>query len=144
MNAGNVVREHRTLLHQLRGLADAELAGLLAAIDGLPVADTRNALIEVLPELMAPYEVAAGELAAVAYEDLRAASAARGTFYAETAPVAFTPARAEGTARWAVGALVDENLQATLFTRLAGSSARAIFDASRDTMQANGAREKHP
>lgn len=141
VDASIVVREHRTLLHQLRGLADAEIAGLVYALRSESVERTRQLLIELLPGLILPYETAAGELAAVAYEDLRAASAARGTFYAETSPAAFTPARAEGTARWAVGALVDEDLHSTLLTRLAGSSARAIFDASRGTMQMNGARE---
>lgn len=142
MNAQSVVREHRSQLLQLRGLADADLAGLVAALEGLSVADVRNALIEVMPDLLAPYELAAGELAAVAYEDLRAASAARGTFYAETAPAVFTPGKAEGTARWAVGTLVDESLEATLYTRLAGSAARAIFDMSRETMELNGSREQ--
>lgn len=142
MNASTVVREHRFVLGKLRGLADRDLVGLLAALDGLSVAATRNALIEVVPGLLAPYEAAASELAAVTYEDLRAASSARGTFYAETAPMAFTGTRAEATARWAVGAIVDEGLDATLFSRLAGSSARAIFDASRSTMQMNTLRDK--
>lgn len=141
MNAQAIVHEHRAQLAQLRSLADADLASLVSSLDGLSVAEVRDALIVVLPELLAPYEAAAGELAAVTFEDMRMASAARGAFYAETAPLQLTAARAEGTARWAVGALVQDDLDSTLLSRLTGSAARAIFDSSRDTMRLNSERE---
>lgn len=135
------MQEHRQQLMQLRSLADADVAALLAAVSGESVADVRNALIDVLPELMAPYLTASGELAAVLFEDLRVEAGVRGTFYAESAAPALTAARVDGTARWAVAPLADDALSATVQSRLAGSMMRAIMDSSRDTMQANGARQ---
>ena len=136
------MQEHRQQLIQLRSLADADVAALMSIVAGSSVADVRNALIEVLPDLVAPYLTASGELAAVMFEDLRVEAGVRGTFYAESATPALAPARAEATVRWAVSPLADESLKSSVESRLRGSMARMIMDASRDTMQANGAREK--
>lgn len=133
--------EHRSQLMQLRSLADADIAAFLAAVHGLPVADVRNALIAALPELVAPYVTAAGELAAVMFEDLRVEAARRGTFYADAVSVSLPAARADRTVRWAVEPLAKDALESTVNSRLSGSVARMIMDASRETMQANGARE---
>lgn len=141
MSAQSMVSNHRSQLMQLRGLADRDIAALLAAVSGAPVAEVRNTLIEALSEVVAPYLAASGELAAVLIEDLRAEAGRRGVFYAESATPAFAPAKVDGTVRWAVGPLADETLEATVATRLSGSVARAIMDASRDTMMTNGARE---
>lgn len=142
MSAGVMVREHRSQLLQLRGLADRDIVALLAAVEGLPVAEVRNVLIAALPELVEPYVSASGELAAVMFEDLRAEAGRRGVFYAQVPDVMPPIARIEGTARWAVGSLVDESLGSTVQSRMSGSVARMIMDASRDTMQANGSREQ--
>src|SRR5690625_3661040 len=123
-------------------MADRDLVALLAAVEGLPVAEVRNVLIGALPDLVGPYVTASGELAAVMFEDLRAEAGRRGVFYASVPDVMPAPARIEGTARWAVGSLADESLGSTVQSRMSGSLARMIMDASRDTMQANGARER--
>lgn len=137
-----MVREHRQHLLQLRALADTDLRALLAAAEGLGVAGTRNLLIAALPELLAPYLTASGELAAVLFEDLRAEAARRGTFYAAPADSIPASARVDALSRWAVAPLADDALDSTVFTRLSGSAARMIMDASRDTMAANGSRER--
>lgn len=130
--------EHRQALRQLRGLADRDLLGLLEALSGLGAADTRIALIEVLPELLEPYILASGELAGVLFEDLRLEAGRRGVFYAENAGVVKS---VTSTAHWAVEPLVNDSLASTVFSRLSGAIAKQIMDASRDTMQVNGARE---
>lgn len=136
-----MVREHRQQLMQLRSLADADLRALLQAISGESVAGVRDALIEALPELIAPYATASGELAAVLFEDLRAEAGRRGVFYVDTVELAPAAGKVEATARWAVAPLADEALEATVQTRLSGALGRIIMDGSRDTMMANGARE---
>lgn len=126
---------------QLRQLADRDLRALLALLDGESVAGVREALIVALPELLAPYLSASGELAATLFEDLRAEAGRRGTFYAEVAAAELAGARVDRTARWAVAPLVDDSLESSVGSRLSGSMARAIMDASRDTMALNGGRE---
>lgn len=142
MSARTMVLEHRNQLMQLRRLADADLAALTSVTAGLSVAEARETVIEVLPELVGPYITASGELAATMFEDIRAEASRRGTFYAESAAALPSAQRVSGTSRWAVGAMVDDAAQSTLTTRLSGSVTRMIMDASRDTMQLNGAREK--
>lgn len=137
-----MIRTHRQQLMQLRSLADVDLLSLLDALGGLSVVEVRNALIQVLPELVAPYTAAAGELAAVMFEDLRVEAGRRGVFYADMAAPALAPERVSSTARWAVSPMVDSSLDSTVLSRLSGSVARMIMDGSRDTMLANGAREK--
>lgn len=162
MSAKTMVAEHRSQLLQLRGLATADVARLLAEVIREPVADVRNALIEVLPDLLAPYRTASGELAAVLYEDLRADASVRGTFYAESAAPELDVQRVRSTAGWAVDPLVpvastidaldergypvlsrvmSEPNEAAVLSRLAGSVSRMVMEPSRETMQLNGARE---
>ena len=142
MSAQSMVAEHRAQLIQLRGLADTDLRALLSALGSEPVESVRSALIEVLPELAAPYLTAAGEMAAVLFEDIRVEAGRRGAFYAEAVAPAITPGKADATVRWAVSPLADESLKSTVESRVSGSLARSIMDASRVTMQTNGAREK--
>lgn len=141
MSATSMVQEHRQQLIQLRSLADADLRALLAAGAGLDVAGTRDLLISALPELLSPYLAASGQLAAVLFEDLRAEAGRRGVFYADTVAPTVAAARVDATSRWAVAPLANESLTATVETRLSGSVARMIMDASRDTIASNGARE---
>ena len=140
-SAQTMVQEHRQQLMQLRALADKDLRALLALIGDGDVARVRNALIEALPDVVAPYLTASGELAAVMFEDLRAEAGRRGTFYAETVPATLPASKVDATARWAVAPLADESLGSSVLTRLSGSVGRSIMDASRDTMALNGTRE---
>lgn len=142
VSAQAVVREHRSQLMQLRSLADRDLYSLLAQLEGADGVQVRRALIEVLPELVAPYTAASGELAAVLFEDLRAEAGRRGVFYAESAGITPGADRVSKTARWAVTPMFDEALDSTVGTRLSGAIAKMVMDASRDTIEANSVREK--
>lgn len=142
MSATSMVREHRQQLLQLRLLADTDLRALLAAAEGMGVVGTRSLLITALPELLAPYITASGELAAVLFEDLRAEAARRGSFYASSAGAMPSPARVEALSRWAVAPLANDSLDSTVFTRMSGSAARMVMDASRETIAVNGGRER--
>lgn len=136
-----MVRDHRQQLGQLKALADADLAALLALLDSGDVAGVRNVLIEALPEILRPYTTAAGELAAVLFEDLRAEAGVRGVFYATAAETVMPVSQVDAVARWSVTPLADEALASTPLTRLAGFAARAIFDSSRETIGQNGLRD---
>lgn len=141
MNAQTTIREHRSQLIQLRRLADKDLAMLLNAVSSADVAEVRNLLILAFPEIVAPYEAAATELAAVMFEELRAEAGRRGVFYADPARSAANTARVDATVRWAVAPLADETLASTPLSRLSGSVSRIIMDASRQTVQLNGERD---
>lgn len=141
MSAESMVREHRSQLIQLRSMADADIRSLLAVVQSMPVAEVRDLLIEALPEIVAPYTTASGELAAVLFEDLRAEAGRRGVFYADVVAPLPPPSKVDATARWAVAPLADEALGSSVQTRLTGAVGRMIMDASRETVEVNGARE---
>lgn len=142
MAAVDSVNELRGQLVQLTALADRDIRAVLAALDRDDVAQVREVLKEVLPELLGPYMGASGELSAVWFEGLRAEAGRRGVFYAETGLLDIPAAKVDGLARWAVAPLVDESLGSTVGTRLSGAVQRLIFDASRDTLSENGVRDK--
>lgn len=114
----------------------------MAALDRDDVAQVREVLKEVLPELVGSYADAAGELSAVWFEGLRAEAGKRGVFYAETVPLELPASKMDSLARWAVAPLADDSLDSTVGTRLSGAVQRLIFDASRDTLTENGVRDK--
>lgn len=141
MSVAQAMQLHKQDVLQLRGLVDRDLVSLLTAVEGLPVAKVRNTLIGVLPELVGPYMAASGELAAVLFEDLRAEAGRRGTFYADATVEPLSVARVDKTVRWAVDPLVNESLESTVFSRLAGSTARMVSGASRRVVADNGVRD---
>lgn len=163
MDFDGTAERHRIDLFHLATRARTDLSGFLYQIKDLPVAEVRNLLTAVMPDLVQPYLSAADELAATWYEDLRAAVGARGKFY----PRSFTPSvknlQANAIARWAVGPLappepatptkfvygepvelhqtaVEPDPEAVL-TRLAGAVQRMIYDASRGLIEGNALRD---
>lgn len=142
MAAIDSVNEHRRQLIQLTSLADRDIRYVLAALDRDDVAKVRQALKDVLPELLGPYMAASGDLSAVWFEALRAEAGKRGVFYADVAPIELAAERVDRLARWAVAPLADDSLNSTVGTRLSGAVQRLIFDVSRDTLAENGVRDK--
>lgn len=134
-------RHRRDLMH-LTALARNDLAEFLYQIRMLSVAEVRNILIQVIPNMVDPYINASGELAATWYEDLRRVVGARGTYYAQGVSSGVQTGRANAVARWAVGPLAgdvaDEDL---MLSRLGGAVQRMIYDASRGVVEGNAVRD---
>lgn len=125
--------QHRVDLSLIRDLAQRDLAALVQAIRSMSVAEAREALKAAIPDLMDPFLGAASESAAVVLEELYAASSVKAR-YVEQIATGLSPDRIDGLARWAVGPMVDETLDASVLSRLAGAVTRMIFDASRTQM----------
>lgn len=134
-------RHRRDLMH-LTSLARNDLAAFLFQVRGLPVAEIRDLLIQVIPDMVDPYISASGDLAATWYEDLRRVVGARGTFYTEGASTGVQTGRANALARWAVGPLAGEVADEDLtLSRLGGAVQRMIYDASRGVVEGNAVRD---
>lgn len=95
----------------------------------------RNDLLGAVPELLQPYVTASGELSAVWYEDLRAASSVPGSYSALTdADVA--PDRYDALVRWSMAPLFGES-SSTVQSLLVNGAQRIIAGGSRRTIDAN-------
>ena len=138
-----ILEQHRQDLFHLTNMARKDLADFLFQVKGLPVAEVRNLLTQVMPELVDPYITASGELSATWYEDLRAAIANRDTFHVSGDTIGVQRSQANAVARWAVGALVQdiEDPEALLLSRLGGAVQRMIVDAARGVVQGNAVRD---
>lgn len=93
----------------------------------------RDALMEVLPALVAKYGSAAAALAADWYDNLRDEAGARGRFQAN--PVELERTGAEALAGWGVGPLFAADPDwLTSQTLITGGLQRRIANAARDTV----------
>lgn len=141
----NFIDRQRQDLFHLTNMARTDLRAFLWQVKDLPVSEVRNLLIQVMPELVAPYMQASGELAATWYEDLRRAVGAKGTFYASTPTFGVQVGQANAVSRWAVGPLAatatTESDPEAVLRRLGGSVHRMIFDAARGVVEGNAARD---
>lgn len=121
-------------------LAQAQLRDFLSSfrLDGDPVR-VRNALLAFFPELVTTYGDVSALLAADFYDMLRDVPPSAASFRAAFAqPV--DPGKAQGAARWAVGALFEEN--AELFTsQVLGATQRLVAQRGRDTIFDNAGRD---
>lgn len=121
-------------------LAQEQLRDFLSSfrLDGDPVR-VRNALLAFFPELVTTFGDVSALLAADFYDMLRDVPPSAGVFRAAFAqPV--DPGKAEGAARWAVGALFAED--APLFeSQILGATQRLVAQRGRDTMVQNTVRD---
>lgn len=133
------VRAHVAEVEGLTTLAVADLEQVWESLDGAGVTDTRQALVDVLPDLTGVYASAVGLVSVGWYEDLRNAAAVRSSFTASAAP-APTAGQLEQVARWGVAPLVDGD-RTGAFARIAGSVERAVRDVDRVTQVRNARRD---
>ncbi|OZE92461.1 hypothetical protein CH298_02695 [Rhodococcoides fascians] len=98
--------------------------------------ELRDALVQAVPEILIPYETAAGELTASWYEDL----APRSRFIAKPAEVSAVDAVAAST-RWALSPLFTPGNDTSPLSLLSGMAKRRVFNASRQTVLDNASRE---
>lgn len=126
--------EFRSAVSQLSTLAERDLAALLASLEGRSSDEIRDALLDLMPEVASPYAVAASEVAAAYYEQVRA-SAVGGSFYA-TADGAVNQERLDALVRWGVKPLYGQS-EATVLSLIGGGLQRVVATAARETIDRN-------
>ncbi|RLP74359.1 hypothetical protein D9V32_13505 [Mycetocola tolaasinivorans] len=134
------LEQHRQDLWHLSNRARRDLRGFLYQVRDLPVAEVRDLLTEVIPDLAGPYLTSSGDLAATWYEDLRQAVSARGTFHVQGQTVGVQRSQSNAVARWAVAPLIDGDTDGVL-SRLGGAVQRMIFDSARGVIEGNTRRD---
>lgn len=135
------VRAYQSVMDDLTTVAVGQVNRLLVEIaDPNPVV-VRDLLVELLPGLVEPYVVAAGDLAATWYEDLRG-RVEDSFFQAGVFGALVEPERVAAIARWSVTPLFDRSVESTVLTRAAGSVQRLVAGAGRETVRRNAARDR--
>lgn len=139
MATSSQIREFRQVLDSLTAEAIAELVNLLNAVDSPNPLLVRDALLETVPLVLQPYVTAAGELSAVWYEDLRAASGVSGAFSSRV-DTDVEQDRFDALVRFALSPLFGES-DATVTSLMAGGAERVVMNGSRDTIDLNARRD---
>lgn len=139
MVAQSDLEEFRAATASLSSLVRAEVQDLFNSLDLSRPEAARDALLEFIPVLTEEYGLAAAGLAAEWYEELRAASGAKGTFRATMAP-AVEAAVVGAQVRFHAGHLWTPTPQAALSTLLT-SVDKFVKQPARDTMRSNARRE---
>lgn len=132
------VAGYRNTVNDLSTVAAADTKRLLNEIADLSPVETRNTLIEVLPQVVSPYSQAAAQVSAVWYEDLR--SEVTAAPYVAVADQPVTSVQVRSLVRYGVSPLFGQSDAAAL-TLLAGSIQRLIANAARATIQDNVLRD---
>lgn len=139
MDPSTLARDLRLGVAELTSLATADLDALWRLVSTAD--EARDALLDVLPALVAVYTEASATLAADWYDEARAAAGVRGAFGAT--PVTATVAGgAESLARWAVAPLYQEASDwPRARTLVTGGVQARIADASRYTVATSSVRD---
>jgi hypothetical protein len=125
---------------QIVELARGTLAQVWARLDLADLDRSRDALLAFMQANVAQYGDLAAAVTAEWYDELRAQAGIAGQFRAIPGPSA--PANAvEGTTRWAVGMLYQDNPTGTL-TALRMATGRFILNTGRNTVATNATRER--
>jgi hypothetical protein len=132
-----LTKAHRAELRTLTGLAERDLTLIWAEFNTADALVVRDALAEILPQLVAMYGTAAATLSADWYDEMRAAAEVGGKFTAITATLP-TIGRTEALAGWAVGPLFQAKPDpALVLAKAAGGLQRIIANADRQTITAS-------
>jgi len=131
MSSLTLAREHRADLATLTGLAEDDLARIWERFNPLNAAACRDALIEVLPELVAVYGSAAATLGAEFYDDMRADAKVSGRFSGIAADLPDQGAT-DVLARWAVTPLFGAEPDAVAaLSNVTGGLQKIVADVGR-------------
>ncbi len=132
MATSQQVRAHRRDLAELWRLAEIDLRILFRNIDTGEQA--RDALMDLLPQLVSIYGSAAATLGADWYDDLREQAAVQGSFTAVPAELP-DRGRTDALARWSVAPLFQPDPEpTTALHKVAGGLQRIIGDADRGSV----------
>lgn len=131
-----LTKAHHADLKTLTGLASRDLSLIWARLNHSDAIAVRDALVEILPPLVAMYGQAAATLAADYYDELRAAEVG-GRFTSIPAELPDI-GRTEALAGWSVGPLFGADpTPATALTLVAGGLQRIVANADRQTVTAS-------
>lgn len=122
----------RNQIAQLVRLAKGDLDDLFRRVSDARSPELREALLDVLPELVATYGTASAALAADWYDELRDEAAASGRFSA--VPADLGDSKTEGLVGWAMTTAVDD---AGFKALILGGLQKRIANASRHTVMRN-------
>lgn len=139
MTTEAVVSAYGRGVNDITTLALRDVNELLAFVSDANPTIVRDSLVQLLPQVIEPYILASGELAATWYEDLRA-SAVAGTFYA-TSSGELNQARVRALVGYAVKPLFGQS-SSTVLTLMGGGVQRMVSGAGRDTISANIGRDR--
>lgn len=120
---------HRRDLERLWAAASKDINAVAFAVRKLPVADAREVLKVALPDLMDPFLGVASDSSAVLLDELY-----RITVNVPASEYLPSPQKVDRMARWAVTPMVDEALESTVLSRVAGSAERMLYDSARLTV----------
>jgi hypothetical protein len=126
-----LIEAFRRDLAELLRLADGDLDALFRQIAGAE--GLRDALMDVLPQLVAVYGEAAASLAADWYDEIRDADGAAGRFRAIPADLP-NRERTDALARWGVGPLFGGAGVEAARSLVGGGFQRIVADAGRQTV----------
>lgn len=129
------VRAYGLAVDDLTTLAFSDIEALLNSLDPTDPVVLREALLDILPDVVQPYLVGSGDLAAVWYEELRNQTE-RARFQAVTAGTTLNDSQLSVMTRRAMAPLFGQS-ESTVFSLLTGSVQRLIANAGRDTIRAN-------
>jgi hypothetical protein len=130
-------QQFQTDVAKLSLLANRDVGTILQNVMGASPESIRDLLIQVMPDVLAPYTSASGALAATWYEDLRRDTLG-GTFMARPADMVY--GRSKGLIKWAAGALFDGSNE-TFQERMRGGIQRMVADVARWTVDENAQRD---
>lgn len=136
------VEEYRSLNADLNELAKRDLEAFWSRVDTTDIAAAREALSTFMVSLAETYGQSAALIASQFYDDLRIASPNAVGKYRAILGGTVDKAAIDGTARWAVGALVDG--EGSVTDRASGAMQRIISQHGRDTIALNSRRDPSP
>lgn len=117
----------------IRTLVERDLAAFFASLDLDRPESARDALLEVVPLLVAQYGESAAAVAADWYDEQRAAERVPGRFRAQMAESPYLGAATVGMVRRAAGALFTAQPESALVT-LTASTGKYVLAAARQTI----------
>lgn len=141
MSVAPLLAEHGVVLKGITRRALAELAQVWAALEGVEALAARDVLLEVVPDITDRY----GDLAAVSaadfYDEVRAATGARGRFAAQMASPA-PAAQVQASVRDGLSPIFSVDPQrAVALSRLSGSLVRLVQQPARHTVAGSTRRD---
>jgi hypothetical protein len=139
------VQEFREQSEALVGLAQRDLAGFWASLDLYrDPFSVRDALSELMPELIGAYGNSEALIAADFYDMLRDVPPSATSFQALMADPPSSAEQFHGTASWAIAPLLgDEPNAAGALERLNGAVTRLVMEPNRETIVRSVAKDKH-
>lgn len=115
--------EYRTAQDELTSLALSDTRLVLQSLGGASPDVVRDTLIELLPDVLAPYMTASGELSGMWLEELRR-DAGLPPSYAQVAGDTIDPDRLGALVRWSVTPLFDPDSVVTVESLLGSGGGR--------------------